>query len=207
MAIEIKAFAVGYLRTNCYVVFDGAQCVILDPGGGFDRVKKFVDDNGLTVSAVLLTHGHFDHIMALSNWQKEGAKVYVHDLDEKMLRNEWNLAHEIGLNDLPVVIPDKILHGGETLSFGAMKFDVIHTPGHTQGGVCYDLNKKYLFSGDTFMAGTFGRTDFYGGSLTQLVDSFKKIFALKGDRIVYPGHGESTTLDWERDSNPINDML
>ena len=207
MPIEIKSFAVGYLRTNCYVVTDGKACIIVDPGGGFDKVKQYLTDNKLSADAVLLTHGHFDHILALRDWQKAGAKVYVHELDEKMLHNEWNLAPEIGLGALPDVKPDVILYGDEDLTFGSMNFHVIHTPGHTQGGVCYDLNKEYLFSGDTLLAGSFGRTDFYGGSLTELVASFQKIFALEGDRIVYPGHGESTTLFWEKDANPINSML
>ena len=205
--IEIKTFVVGYLRTNCYVVSDRTNCVIVDPGGGFDTIKQYIDENNFIPCAVLLTHGHFDHILVLDNWKKLGLKVYIHRDDEKMLHNEWNLAKEVGLRDLPVVQPDVILFGGERIVFGNMTFEVIHTPGHTMGGCCFDLNEKYLFSGDTILSSSYGRTDFYGGSADDIKASIKKLFAIKGDRIIYPGHGESTTLEWERISNPINALI
>ena len=205
--IEIKSFDVGYLRTNCYVVSDGEICVIVDPGGGFDTVKQYIDEKHFIPCAVLLTHGHFDHILALDKWKKLGLKVYIHSDDAKMLRNEWNLAKEVGLHDLPVVKPDVILFGGEKINFGKMTFEVIHTPGHTMGGCCFDLNERYLFSGDTILSCSYGRTDFYGGSADEIKKSINKIFSIKGDRIVYPGHGESTTLEWERIVNPINALI
>lgn len=200
--IEIKTLSVGYLQTNCYIVTDGKFAVVVDPGGGYEKIKAYLADRGLRCDAVLLTHGHFDHIMALSALKKDGAKVYIHENDEKMLRNEWNLAAEMGLPSLEVVQADVSLCGGEKLVFGEMNFEVIHTPGHTQGGVCYDCNGEYLFSGDTLFAGTYGRTDLYGGSSEALRSSVEKLFAIDGDRTVYPGHYSATTLERERAYNP-----
>ncbi len=203
---EIKVFSVGYLQTNCYVITDPSYegAVAIDPGGGYPKIKAYLADKGLKVTDVLLTHGHFDHILALSKFVEDGAKVYVHELDEKMLRNEWNLAAEIGLPPLTAVKADYLLHGGETLRFGDMTFKVIHTPGHTQGGVSYDLDSKYLFSGDTLFYRTYGRTDFYGGSVSEIRNSLVNVlFALEGDREVFPGHNETTTLSEERKHNEI----
>ena len=203
---EIKAFSVGYLQTNCYVITDPSYggAVVIDPGGGYQKIKSYLEEKGRKATAVLLTHGHFDHILALPNFVADGAEVYIHELDEKMLRNEWNLAAEIGLPPLKEVRADHILNGGETLRFGNMTFKVIHTPGHTQGGVSYDLDSEYIFTGDTLFYRTYGRTDFYGGSVTELKNSVVNVlFALDGDRIVYPGHNENTTLSEERKNNEI----
>lgn len=201
--MEIKIVSAGYLQTNCYII-SGAEhkAVVIDPGGGYDKIKSYLAQRNLTVEAILLTHGHFDHIMALAPLKKEGAKVYIHEADVKMLQNKGNLAVQMGLSPLPEIEPDVILYGGEILTFGDLEFKVIHTPGHTKGGCCYDLNKTYLFSGDTLFFRSYGRTDFPSGSSAELLDSIKKLFDIDGDRIVYPGHEESTTLNEERRYNP-----
>lgn len=177
--------------------------MVVDPGGGLEKIKAALAEKGVEKTAVLLTHGHFDHILVLPALKKEGAEVYIHAEDAAMLANERSLAEEVGLPPLETVKPDFTLHGGETLRFGDMTFTVIHTPGHTRGGCCYDLDGKYLFTGDTLFEDGYGRTDFYGGSSSSLVASLAGLFALEGDRIVYPGHGGATALSRERRSNPI----
>lgn len=202
--LEIKALQVGYLQTNCYIISDGKCGVVVDPGGDYQKISEALKAKGIKADAVLLTHGHFDHILALSALQRDGAKVYIHENDLKMLSDGGlNLSSDFGIPAPEPVKPDVILHGGEVLNFGEMSLEVIHTPGHTKGGVCYDLNKKYLFSGDTLFCGSYGRTDFLGGSLKELCNSIHRIFEIIGDRIVYSGHGESTTLNFEREYNPI----
>ena len=196
--ISIETFAVGYLQTNCYLISDGKDCVVVDPGGSGERILRRVAELRLNGLAVLLTHGHFDHILALPAFVEKGYKVFIHQKDEKMLSNDGNLADTVGLGKLPVVTADYIFSDREDLSFGEMVFSVLHTPGHTEGSSCFDLAKKYLFSGDTLFFHSYGRTDFPGGSDQQMMSSLKKIFALDGDRIVYPGHGQSTTLSAER---------
>lgn len=195
---SIETFSVGYLSTNCYLVSDGKIAVVVDPGGGFDKINNRVAERNLTGVAVLLTHGHFDHIMALSNFQKAGYRVFIHEKDEKMLKNEGNLHDLVGLGPLPEVPADGVLSDGQELRFGEMIFRVLHTPGHTEGSVCYDLDEKYLFSGDTLFRHFHGRTDFPGGNDEEMTSSLQKIFALPGDREVFPGHDRRTVLSEER---------
>ena len=131
--ISIRSFEVGYLQTNCYVVSDGRFCVVLDPGGKADRVFRYIEEKGWIGVAVLLTHGHFDHILGLIDFVHKGYKVYIHKDDEKMLRNEGNLADTVGLLALPEVTANGTVFDGEELTFGEMTFRVYHTPGHTEG--------------------------------------------------------------------------
>ena len=194
----VTTFAVGYLQTNCYVISDGKVAVVVDPGGSGEKILGFIERSGFQGRAVLLTHGHFDHIMALSDFSKAGYEVCIHCADEKMLRNEGNLSDMVGLGALPVVTPTRCFSDGESLRFGDMVFSVIHTPGHTPGSSCFDLDGEYLFSGDTLFCHSHGRTDFPGGSESDMLSSLRRLFALPGDRTVYCGHGPSTTLADER---------
>ncbi len=204
---KITAINVGYLDTDCYIITDGTVGIVVDPGGDYDKIAAKLFEAGVKADAVLLTHGHFDHILALPRLKTNGAAVYVHEADERMLRNEDNLADVMGLPPIETVRPDVILRGDEDFYIGSFNIKVIHTPGHTKGSCCFDVDGKYLFSGDTLFCGSYGRTDFPSGSTTELVGSIKKLFSIEGDRIVYPGHGESTTLSYEREYNPISVYL
>lgn len=202
--VSIKCFQVGYLQTNCYVITEdnSNNAVLIDTGGGFGKITDYLESTGKIAVAVLFTHGHFDHITDAYKWQKCGAELYIHALDAEMLEGKHNLAEEMGLT-LPYVKADVIVNDGDVLNFGFIKFKVIHTPGHTKGGVCYELDDKYLFSGDTVFYHSYGRTDFYGGDFNELENSVKKILNTDIDKIIYPGHGESTTIKEEKHFNPL----
>lgn len=202
---NIKVFEVGYLQTNCYVITSDKHqgAVIVDPGGGFDSISAYIKSIGKYPEAVLLTHGHFDHIAVLSKFVSEGAKVYIHESDEEMLNGKSSLAYQMGLT-LPYVAADVLLKDKDIINFSDMTFTVIHTPGHTEGSVCYLLNDSFLFSGDTLFLESYGRTDFVNGSMEQMRNSLKqKLFTMQKDYTVYPGHGEATTLFYEKKNNPI----
>ena len=196
------------MPTNCYVLSEEGDAVIVDPGGGFGKISSYLDSNFLKAVAVVLTHGHFDHIADVFKWRKEGVPVYIHELDASSLYTpEMSLAKMVGLT-IPPVRDCCVFKGGDKLVFGKIEMKVIHTPGHTKGGCCFDLPGGVLLTGDTIMLETSGRTDFPGGSTEEMVDSIKnKLFLLEGDRLMYPGHGESTTLNHERLFNPINGIL
>lgn len=202
--ISIKIFQVGYLQTNCYLITSDKteDAILIDVGGGYNRISAYINEIGKKIVGVLFTHGHFDHILDAYKWQKSGAEIYIGEDDAEMLRGEHSLAKEMGLT-LPPVTPDVLLEDKQKIIFGEMIFEVLKTPGHTKGGVCYILNDKFLFSGDTLFYHSYGRTDFYGGDFAELSKSVKRILAIDGDMIVYPGHGEDTTLAEERKFNPL----
>lgn len=203
--VHIEKFVVGFLDTNCYVITttESDKAVIIDAGGGYAAVSVYLNKNEKKAVAVLCTHGHFDHIKDAKRWQNEGAPVYAHKEDEDLISGEKPIMEGMTF-PIDFFTPDKFVKDGETLRFCEnMEFRVIHTPGHTKGGVCYVLNGKYVFSGDTLFFHSYGRTDFYGGDFESLSSSVNKILSIEGDMIVYPGHGESTTLKEERLFNPL----
>ncbi len=202
--VKIKTLQVGYLQTNCYILttesYDGA--VIIDAGGGYEKIKDYLQKEGKKPTAVLLTHGHFDHIMAVSKLSKEGAKVYIHKADSDMLLVGDKIVADMHLKIEPVTA-DFFVEDNQKLTFGDIELTVVHTPGHTRGGVCYVMDEA-IFSGDTIFYLSYGRTDFVGGSMEQLKDSItNKIFSLKGEYTVYPGHDMPTKLSQEKKYNPI----
>ncbi|MBO4539019.1 MAG: MBL fold metallo-hydrolase [Clostridia bacterium] len=200
----LKKFEVGYMPTNCYVLSDGEIAVIVDPGGGYGKISAYLNENGLNPVAVLLTHGHFDHILDVHKWQKEGVDIFIHEDEASCLFTpEENISSMIGLT-IPPVRMYKTFSDGDVLTFGKLSFKVIHTPGHTKGSCCFIMDDGSVLTGDTLMCETYGRTDFPGGSTDRIVSSIKdKLFSLEGDRLIYPGHGDSSTLNHERRFNPV----
>lgn len=199
MGLDIRTVVGGPLDVNTYVVgLDGVnECVVIDPGAEVCKVDEALA--GRTVSAVLLTHAHFDHMLFAKHWLDHGAKLYVHELDAPALQDSaLNLCRFIG-KELEILNADVLLHDGSVIKEAGMQLEVLHTPGHTPGGVCY-LTDTTLFSGDTLFYKSYGRLDFPGGSIQDMVGSIKRLMKLDPETVVYPGHGMQTKIAWERRS-------
>lgn len=197
----MKIFTVpaGILRANSYILTeDGKTAVLIDCGG--TEPLAFAKGEGLRIEYVLLTHGHFDHIGGCAALSRAGAKIGCPKEEMPLISSEANLAEEMGVK-IPSFAVDFSYGDGDRLCLCGMEIGVIATPGHTPGGVCFQVGKA-LFTGDTLFLESVGRTDFPGGSGAQLRESVRRLFALEGDYTVYPGHDEPTTLEHERKYNP-----
>lgn len=195
----------GVYGANCYIVAceDTREAAVVDPGGEPEEVEKILEENGLKLSCILLTHGHGDHIAGVNALkEKYGADVYVHSADAELLRSS-----EKNLSDMMPIEPVTVegfteVEDGEVLELGSLKFEVLHTPGHTRGCICIKVSDK-LFTGDTLFKGSIGRTDLYGGG-DDLVESVqRKLLTLDPETVVLPGHGAVTTLRDEIATNPF----
>ena len=201
---------VGPLGVNCSILGceETGQGVVVDPGDDADRILAQVQQRGLTISAIINTHGHFDHVGANRQLaQATGAPLYIHQADAPMLERVAKTAAMYGLSGENSPPPDRLLEDGMQIEFGTHRLQVIHTPGHTQGGCCLYLEAEdKLIAGDTLFADGVGRTDLPGGSHTQLVESIKtRLFTLPDQVQVYPGHGPTTTIGHEKRHNPYLD--
>ena len=195
----------GPLENNVYLVGDEKtkKAVVIDPADGIGQMIDVLKENELTLEAILLTHGHFDHVYgaaALKKWAGEGAKVYLHKKDAAALSDgAKNLSAQFLGQSLTFPPADVLLNDGDVLTFSGLTFQVIPCPGHSAGGVSY-LLENLLFSGDTLFCESIGRYDF--GSYPDLIGSVRKLLALPEDTKVYPGHGGPTTIGHERRCNP-----
>ena len=184
----------GDYQTNCYLGWaDGSDtCAVIDPGYESGRVLERAKQLGKSIQTILLTHGHFDHVGAVKEIaEATGCQVYIGS--EELSMPEYMTAGALYYTDLYAP--------GGVVTAGGVAFQVMHTPGHTPGSVCL-MTRDSIFSGDTLFAGSCGRTDFPGGSWSQIQTSLKQLAGLEKNYSVYPGHGESTTLDKERMYNP-----
>lgn len=194
----------GAFGTNCYIVeTENKGAVLIDAPCYPDKILAKIESLGLTLRAILLTHGHCDHIEAVSELvNKTGCEVYIHKDDEKMLHNSLlSLAGYFGTPFTPFK-GAKTFADGDTVTVDNAVFTVISTPGHTTGSVCY-VYGDIIFSGDTLFFESIGRTDFPGGSYKALINSIKKLKALGKDHTILPGHNESTSLYYELEYNPF----
>ncbi len=190
---RIKVNAGGMMGINCYIIQDEEtkETMVIDPGGSFPKIEEMLRVLEANVKYILLTHCHADHIGAVRELkEKFGGKVLIHRFDEEGLKNpKINLSTHIGLGDI-VLDDDSRLNDGDKLHIGKLEFTVIHTPGHTTGGISvYCEGEKLLFSGDTLFRGSWGRTDLPTSNFEQIIDSItNKLMVLPEDTIVYPGH-------------------
>lgn len=206
----LESFLVGMLETNCYLLADeaGRQAVVIDPGGDSDRIAQRIETLGLELSAILNTHGHFDHVMdAWALKKKLGGKIYMNSRDIPIAEQSMvTMGGFFGRKrrSTPIEI-DHDLREGDTLTFGAVVLHVLETPGHTPGHLSFsEPATRRVFVGDTLFAGSIGRTDFPGGSYSRLIGSVReKIFTLDDATLVYPGHGPHTTVGAEKRTNPF----
>ncbi len=206
--IKVEIYPVGHLATNCYIVIDekSNRKAIIDPGYKSAELLKKIKKHGVkTFDYILLTHGHFDHIWYADELREvTGAKILISALDAPFLTDgNRNLSAVFGVRNFPVVAADKALSEGDTIMLGETELIFVNTPGHTIGSGCFISHKdKLIFSGDTLFKLSMGRTDFPTGDDTAMLSSLRKLASLDGDYVVYPGHGESTTLEFERNNNP-----
>jgi len=202
----IRSMPVGPLQANCYIVGceQTRKAAVLDPGGDTDRILTALANDKLTLIAIINTHGHFDHVggnKPLKN--ATGADLMIHSLDAPMLDSLAGSAAAWGLSAENSPKPDRLLEEGDTIECGTVRFNVLHTPGHTPGGISLYTGDA-LFVGDTLFAGSIGRTDFPGGDHDTLIRNIQtKLFVLPDDTLVYTGHMESTTIGREKKYNPF----
>ena len=205
--IEIKSMTLGMVATNCYLIInkETKEALLIDPADNALRISNVIEENVCTLKAILLTHGHFDHIMALNELKKRyNVPVYAHEEEEDVLKqSSLNMSGMIG--QIYTTQADIYVKDGEHLKLAGLDIIVLHTPGHTKGGVCYYLpEEKVLMSGDTLFHCSIGRTDFPTGSMSQLVRSVKEqLFVLPDDVQVYPGHDSVTSIGYEKQYNPF----
>jgi len=208
--MKIDRLILGAYQTNCYVLRNSetaTDCLIVDPGLEAGDLLDFLREHKLNPVAVVLTHGHIDHMAGVAELRQRysGIKVYIHKLDAEMLiKPAHNLSALAGVmfktEPADVLVEDK-----NVIEEADIKLDVLHTAGHTPGGIClYAKDEGLVFTNDTLFADSIGRSDFPGGSMPQLVSSIKdRLFTLPDDTKVYPGHGPETTIAHEKAHNPF----
>jgi len=203
--VELIKLVVGPLRTNTYLLnLQETHSILIDAGpGSFDRVIYYLDRYNVKLKYVLLTHAHFDHISDVQ-FIKEvtGAKVIMHHKDLELIEFAERISQTFRIRwKLPDI--DIVLTNEKVLSIGDITINIIHTPGHTPGSICYYIEDiKWIFTGDTIFKGTIGRVDLPGGSYKDICYSIKRITSLPGYTRIYPGHGPSTTIEEEKRENP-----
>jgi hydroxyacylglutathione hydrolase len=202
----IRSMPVGPLQANCFIVGcpETHHAVVIDPGGDADKILLTLAKDHLTCKAIIDTHGHFDHVSANKALKSAtGAELMIHPLDAPMLRQLAQGAAMWGLRSEDSPDADRLIEDGDTVKIGKLEFNVLHTPGHTPGGISLYVGKA-VFVGDTLFSGSIGRTDFAGGDYnTQINSIHTKLFTLPDDVVVYTGHMESTTIGREKRSNPF----
>ena len=202
----IKDLTVGPIMANCYIMGceETKNAAVIDPGDEADRILMVLAEAGLTVKAIINTHGHFDHVSANQRMKEvTGAELLIHELDAPMLSQLSETAAAWGMSSDNSPPPDRMLAHGDVVQVGNIALTVIHTPGHTPGGISLHSDKA-VFVGDTLFAGSIGRTDFPGGDFGVLKASIQeKLFTLDDDVTVYPGHMGLTSIGREKRTNPF----
>jgi len=203
--MELVILSNGIFASNTYIVESGKECAIIDCGNRPGDVMAVLKRKDLSAKYIILTHGHVDHILYAGELKKEtGARICIHRDEEELYLNPGKNGYDMFGFDIELAQypPDQLLEDGDRLPLGETELVIIHTPGHSPGGISI-LCGNMLFTGDTLFQLSIGRTDLYGGSIKTLIDSIRnRLYPLEGDIKVYPGHGPATTIAFERENNP-----
>lgn len=212
MALLFDGFSVGPWESNCYIIGcdQTKEGAVVDPGADAGRIMSRAKRLGLKINKIILTHGHPDHLSALDEVQSAtGAKVYIHSADAGMLTDSRrNLSFYMG-QSMEFQKADVLLNDGDRIQVGEITIEIIHTPGHTPGGISLKIADDIIITGDTLFAGSVGRSDFPGGSHRQLINSIKtRLLKFPPNTKVFPGHGPASTIGEEMRYNPfLNGMF
>ncbi len=197
---------VGPLQVNCYILADEKtkEAVVIDPGDDVRDILKIIENKGLTVKSIVNTHAHFDHVGANKELKEAtGAELLLHEADAALLTSSTGQAVMFGMKGAVSPPADRYLKHGDVITAGEVALKVLHTPGHSAGGICLQ-EEGIVFSGDALFAGSIGRTDLPGGDLMTLINSIKEhLLTLPDETRVFPGHGEDSTIGAERKENPF----
>lgn len=199
--VLIKIFTVGPMAVNCYLVADtrSKEAALIDPGAAPQDINKFVKKNGFVLKFIINTHGHGDHIAANGFFS---VPIYIHKADADFLADPDKNLSAMFLFSVKSPSASRLLDDGDKVKLGAHEFEVIHTPGHTPGSIALKLG-NVIFSGDTLFRGGIGRTDFVYGDEQLIIKSIEKLMRFADDTVLYPGHGDATTVGNERGTNPF----
>jgi len=202
----VECIPVGPMGANCYVVAcnETKEAAVIDPGGDVDKILDYLKKKDLALKYIINTHGHIDHVAGNDRLREAtGAMLLIHELDANMLENtKLNLSAFMGFST-KFRPADRLLVDGDKIEIGKVQLNVIHTPGHTRGGICLNAGEA-VFTGDTLFNGSIGRTDFPGGDFDAIINSIKtKLLSLPDDTTVYPGHMGESTIAYERKYNPF----
>ncbi len=199
----VRNLSVGPLESNCFVIGDekSMKAIVVDPGDEPDRIMDVIKSEGLFVDYIYCTHAHFDHVGAVPEIKKEtGARVAVHRDEIEIYRGAADMAAFWGYKIEPLPEPDLLVEDDDEIKVGDLTFRVLHTPGHSPGGICL-FGEGIVITGDTLFAGSVGRTDFHGGDMNKLRRSFERLMSLPPETRVLAGHGPDSTIGTERAEN------
>lgn len=205
--MKIQTFPNGIYGATTYFIYDenSREGAIIDATCSIDEIKHIACKNCINLKYILITHGHFDHVYCIEEAKEafKTAQVLIHKDDMELLNNIPTQCSLVGIEEIKIPCVDGLLgNNSHNLKLGETEIKIIHTKGHSKGGVCYLIN-NILFSGDTLFQGSIGRYDLWGGSEKELLESIsQKLFTLDDDTIVYPGHGDKTTIGYEKKFNP-----
>ena len=200
----VQNSCLGLVSSNCYLIGDGKEAVLIDAGARLQDVQKLVDTSGMTLKMIFLTHCHFDHIAYADDIREHyGVPVAIHQFDAPGLQDPMVSGGVLFRSELRIKPADILVSDGESYPVGDLSYRMIHTPGHSKGGMCI-LAEDHLFCGDTLFQSSIGRTDLAGGNYDELIGSIKeKLLTLDENIVVYPGHGPASTIGTEKKSNPF----